>query len=95
MDTKERFRSIEFTTDNGGVKPIIRNHIKKTAFVDLGVDSLPRTVDNRPYKQIAIDFKTKDPIYAIYDVTITSTLPTPKKSKGSKVASDSKLPDLF
>ena len=64
MDTKERFRSIEFTTDNGGVKPIIRNHIKKTAFVDLGVDNLPRTVDNRPYKQIAIDFKTKEPIYA-------------------------------
>ena len=91
---------VELTNEKGNVSAKARNEVKAQFVKALMKDGYKVSPNGCMYKQIATDFKTKQPIYAKIEPTITMddlTVEKPKapsKSKG-KAKTEVNVPQLF
>lgn len=93
---EKTLKTIEFTTENGGVKPAVRKGVKKQATDYLGLDltKLDKMADGRYGMPIAIDYLTKETIYVLVDIAVGFE-PKPKAKKGKAATEPVEIPNLF
>ena len=90
---------VELTNEKGNVSAKARNEIKAQFMKSLMQDGYELSPNGCMYKVIATDYKTKQPIYAKIEPTITMddlTVEKPKAKKTSKSrAKEVDVPQLF
>ena len=90
---------VELTNEKGNVSAKARNEIKAQFMKALLADGYVLSPNGCMYKQIATDYKTKQPIYAKIEPTITMddlTVEKPKAKRTSKSrAKEVDVPQLF
>lgn len=89
-------KKIEFTTENGGVKPTIRKAVKEQALKHAGLNlgDFEKMADGSYGMPVAIDYLTGKTIYLLIDTRV-SFAPV-KKEKGEKAEKKTPtIPNLF
>ena len=99
INNNEATKYVELTNEKGNVSAKARNEVKTQFVKALMKDGYKVSPNGCMYKQIATDFKTKQPIYAKIEPTITMddlTVEKPKASRKSKTTTkEVEVPQLF
>lgn len=93
---EKTLKTIEFTTENGGVKPATRKGVKSQALKHLGLNlgDLEKMADGRYGMPVAIDYLTKETIYLLVDTSV-GFAPKAKAKKGKAATEPVEIPNLF
>ena len=99
INNNEVTKYVELTNEKGNVSAKARNEVKTQFIKALIKDGYKVSPNGCMYKQIATDFKTKQPIYAKIEPTITMddlTVEKPKAPrKGKTTTKEVDVPQLF
>jgi hypothetical protein len=99
INNNEVTKYVELTNEKGNVSAKARNEVKAQFVKALMKDGYKVSPNGCMYKQIATDFKTKQPIYAKIEPTITMddlTVEKPKKPSTRKsTTKEVDVPQLF
>ena len=89
-------KTIEFTTENGGVKPAVRKAVKAQALKHAGLNlgDFEKMADGSYGMPVAIDYLTKETIYLLVDTRISFAPKAKEKAEKGKKETPS-IPNLF